>query len=375
MLLIPGPVSCTESVIDALGRDSLSHTGAEFASVFQRVIINLRKLFNSSKDSGSLPIVLAGSGTLGFDLIGSNLCPTGKEKLLLLSTGYFSDELGECLSEFYRLDVTVLSSEQVGGGINLDVLAKMLQETKYDLVLMTHVDTSTGVLNDIEKISGLVHSHSPDSLVVVDAVCSLGCESIEFDKWGLDFVFSASQKALGAPPGLSVSIISDRALKVALKEIDGVDAPPRPYFTSLKKWVPSIESYEAGGKVHYFATPPIQLILSLDVALKELLGTDYVTEHLSRSNWLKQQVVEDLKLKLVTLGPIEKTAHGLAAIYVSNPPEVMKRLQGIDIAGGIHPAIKTKYIRIGLMGRDATEENLSRILRVVQEVESESESQ
>lgn len=372
MLLIPGPVSCTNPVIDALGQDSLSHTGSEFVKVFQRVLLNLRKLFNSSKESGSLPLVLAGSGTLGFDLVGSNLCPIGKEKLLLLSTGHFSEELGECLSQFYKLDVTVLSSEQVGGGINLDVLQEMLQKTKYELVLMTHVDTSTGVLNDIEKISGLVHSYSPESLIVVDAVCSLGCESIEFDKWGLDFVFSASQKALGAPPGLSVCIISERALKLALKEIDGVDAAPRAYFTSLKKWVPSIQSYELGRKVHYFATPPIQLILSLDVALKELLETDYVANHLLRSNWLKEQVVEKMRLRLVTLGPIEKTGHGLAAIYVSNPPEVMKRLQGIDIAGGIHRAIRTKYIRIGLMGRAATEKNLSKVLEVVQEVESES---
>lgn len=372
MLLIPGPVSCTDSVIDALGQDSLTHTGSRFAETFKRVLLNLRKIFNSSKESGSLPLVFAGSGTLGFDLVGSNLCPTGKEKLLLLSTGYFSEELCECLREFYKLDVTVLSSEQVGAGINLVVLQEMLQETKYDLVLMTHVDTSTGVLNDVERISGLVHSHSPESLIVVDAVCSLGCESLEFDRWGLDFVFSASQKALGAPPGLSISIISERALRLVLKERNDVDAPPRPYFTSLKKWVPSIQSYELGGKVHYFATPPIQLISSLDVALKELLETDYVTNHLSRSNWLKKQVVEGMKLRLVTLGPVEKTAHGLAAIYVSNPSEVMKRLQGIDIAGGIYPAIGTKYIRIGLMGRDATKENLSKVLEVVQEVESES---
>lgn len=77
------------------------------------------------------------------------------------------------------------------------------------------VDTSTGVLSPAERFAKLIREHSPESLIILDAVCSVASEEIRFDDWGLDMVISATQKGLGAPPGLSVCMLSGRAVKAS----------------------------------------------------------------------------------------------------------------------------------------------------------------
>jgi alanine-glyoxylate transaminase/serine-glyoxylate transaminase/serine-pyruvate transaminase len=77
------------------------------------------------------------------------------------------------------------------------------------------VDTSTGVLSPAARFSKLIKEHSPDSLIVLDSVCSVASEEIRFDDWGIDLVISATQKGLGAPPGMNVLMASGRAIKVS----------------------------------------------------------------------------------------------------------------------------------------------------------------
>ena len=95
----------------------------------------------------------------------------------------------------------------------LPALTAALQQKKYKLLTFTHVDTSTGVLSPAAQIAQTVRSVSPDTLVVVDAVCSVASEEIRFDEWGLDVVLTACQKGLGTPPGLSVLVASQRAVR------------------------------------------------------------------------------------------------------------------------------------------------------------------
>ena len=129
------------------------------------------------------------------------------------------------------------------------------------------MDTSTGVLSPAEHIASLVKKHSPDTLIALDAVCSVASEEIRFDDWGLDMVISATQKGLGAPPGLSVVMASERAIKVGHKtrsmtEVQTYEnrkTPPQGYYISWKQWLPVMQAYEAG-KPLYFATrksPPL----------------------------------------------------------------------------------------------------------------------
>lgn len=113
--------------------------------------------------------------------------------------------------ETYGATVTQLKAP-VGGTVPLDSVAAALQEKSYKLLTFTHVDTSTGVLSDAARIAETVRRVSPNTLIVMDAVCSVASEEIRFDDWGLDVVLTASQKGLGTPPGLSVLAASKRAV-------------------------------------------------------------------------------------------------------------------------------------------------------------------
>ncbi len=191
----------------------------------------LRKLFQTSS-SASQPFVLSGSGTLGWDVVASNLVEPG-EDVLVLGTGYFSDGFADCL-RVYGANVTELKAP-VGARPQLPEIEKALSEKKFKMLTVTHVDTSTGVLSELKALSELVHKVSPDTLIIVDGVCSVACEEIAFDEWKLDGVVTASQKAIGVPAGLSISMFSGKAIKA----FQDRKAPPGSYFASMKNWLPS----------------------------------------------------------------------------------------------------------------------------------------
>jgi alanine-glyoxylate transaminase/serine-glyoxylate transaminase/serine-pyruvate transaminase len=191
----------------------------------------LRKLFKTT-DPSSQPFVISGSGTLGWDLVAANLAEPGDD-VLVLHSGYFADSFADCF-ETYGVKATQLKAP-IGSRPQLPEIEKALKEKKYKLLTVTHVDTSTGVLSELKSLSELVHRVSPETLIIVDGVCSVGCEDIEFDEWKLDGVITASQKAIGVPAGLSISMYSGRAIKA----FQSRKTPPGSYFASMKNWLPS----------------------------------------------------------------------------------------------------------------------------------------
>ncbi|KAL3229816.1 Alanine--glyoxylate aminotransferase 1 [Nakaseomyces bracarensis] len=356
-LLIPGPVILSDSVQRALDVPSLSHTSPEFGTILQRTLKNTRKLFRADEKKGQA-FVIAGSGTLGWDIVGANLINQG-DNALVVSTGVFSDFFAECL-EAYGANVDKLTAE-TGESVPLESIRSQLSKKNYKVVTLTHVDTSTAVLTDVKAAADLIHKESPDSYIVVDGVCSIGCEEFEFDKWNIDYCLTASQKAIGAPAGLSISMASQRVIDFVKSD----QYKMKSFFTSLKKWTPIMEGYEAGTP-KYFATPAIQAINSLDVAIQEILADGLEArweKHAEISKWFKDKVTNELGLKLVTKYPSECAAHGLTAIYVDEPGKVIGALKanGVVIAGGILPSISTKYIRVGHMGVTACDPSVEYI--------------
>ncbi|KAG0666308.1 hypothetical protein C6P45_000269 [Maudiozyma exigua] len=366
-LLIPGPIKMSPEVIGALGQQSVSHTCPTFTDSFRDSLTKLRRVYGADSTKG-IPLIISGSGTLGFDLVGSNLIDSKKDNVLVLSTGFFSDEFHEAISQYYVEDaskqVTRLGAPNAGATVSIDEIERELGSKQYDLIVMTHVDTSTGVLLDVESIANLVHKVSPDTLIAVDTVCSLGCETIEFDKWGLDICISASQKAIGAPPGLSLGMVSENALK----KHESLSSKSGSYYTSFTKWLPILRSFESG-KSAYFATPPVQMIDSLRIALTQILEYSFdnqtgiharIAKHKQTSDNFKTAVVEQMKQELVS-GSLNNSAHGLTAIYVKDPPSVIQYMakHGYTITGGIHKDIKSKYIRVGHMGISACDDSLN----------------
>ncbi len=194
----------------------------------------LRQLFQTS-DPSSQPLVVSGSGTLGWDMVAANLVEPGDE-VLVLHTGYFGDGFADCF-ETYGVKPTQLKAP-IGSRPQLPEIERALREKKYKMITVTHVDTSTGVLSEVQPLAELVGRVSPDTLIVVDGVCSVGSEEICFDKWGLDVVLTASQKGVGCPAGLSIMMVSGRAMQ----RFKDRTVPPGSYFGSFKNWLPSMQA-------------------------------------------------------------------------------------------------------------------------------------
>lgn len=210
---------------------SESHTGPGFVATFGEALSMLRKLFQTT-DPSAQPFIISGSGTLGWDLVAANLVEAG-EHALVLSTGYFSDGFADCL-ETYGAKVTKIIGP-IGGRPQLPEVEKALSENKYKILTVTHIDTSTGVLSELKDLTAMVKRVSPETLVIADGVCSVACEEIAFDTWGLDGVVTASQKAIGCPAGLSISMFSGKAMAAVQKR----KTAPASYFASMKNWTPS----------------------------------------------------------------------------------------------------------------------------------------
>ncbi|TKA64453.1 hypothetical protein B0A49_07231 [Cryomyces minteri] len=362
-LLIPGPIEFDDQVLQAMSHYSESHVGAPFVAVFGEALSMLRELFQTTNPA-SQPFVISGSGTLGWDQVAANLAERGDE-VLVLHTGYFADSFADCF-ETYGVKATQLKAP-IGDRPQLDEVEAELKKKHYKLITVTHVDTSTGVLSEIKALSEMVHKVSPETLVVVDGVCSVGCEEIRFDDWGIDVVITASQKAIGCPAGLSIVMASGRAIE----RFRSRKTPPGSYFGSWKNWLPIMQNYEAK-KASYFATPSPQLVRALHTSLTQILSrplSDRFADHRRASQKVKKAVA-DLGLKQLAAKP-ENQANGMTAIYLPEgltPPEILPNLmkKGVIFAGGLHKEIATKYVRFGHMGVSVTDPKRDEIDRAIE---------
>lgn len=363
LTMIPGPIEFSDGVLGAMSTPSQAHTSPEFIATFQSVLKNLRKLFKSTAP-GAQGYVLAGSGTLGWDVAAGNIVAPG-ENVLVLSTGFFSDSFAECL-EVYGANVDVVTAE-IGDVVPLETIESKLKEKKYSAITITQVDTSTSVVSDVEAISKVVKKASPDTLIVVDGVCSIGVEDLEFDKWGIDFALTASQKAIGVPAGLSIFFASERAVEKALaREKASV------FFALMKKWTPVMKAYESGG-AQYVATPAVQTVTALKVSLDEIFQESLdarFANHARVSDEFKKSMA-DLGLKILPVND-KVAAHGLTSVYFPeglNGPEFLGSLakKGFTVAGGIHKALVGKYFRVGHMGVSVYEGHVEKVTTAIKE--------
>ncbi|KAF2864077.1 aminotransferase [Piedraia hortae CBS 480.64] len=365
-LMIPGPIEVGDEVSQAMTYHAESHVGKPFVNIFGETLEMVRKLFQAT-DKATQPFVITGSGTLGWDQVATNLLEAG-DQVLVLHTGYFADSFADCL-ETYGAKVTQLKAP-IGERPKPDEIEKALGENSYRMLTVTHTDTSTGVLSDIKAITALVRKVSPSTLVVVDGVCSVGCEEIQFTDWDIDCVLTASQKALGCPTGLSILMVSDRAMQ----RFHSRKEKPASYYASWKNWLPIMQNYEAR-KPSYFATPSTQLVRALHASLTNILGRplqERFAQHRDASAKVKA-AVKEVGLKQLAADP-NLQANGMTAFYLPEgitPPDVLPKFlekHDLVLAGGLHKQIATKYLRIGHMGVSVTDQKRSDIGNVVKAV-------
>lgn len=340
--MIPGPVEVPPAVLHEMGRPPQSHVAPAFIERFGRVIEGVRALFRAPDGQ---PFVVAGSGTLAMEMAVVNLIEPG-DPVLVVVTGYFGDRFASVLERF-GARVAILSAEP-GEVPPAAMVDEALDGADYRALFLTHVDTSTGVRLDIEPLAAAARARGV--LTVVDGVCATAGERFEQTAWGVDLALTASQKAIGAPPGLALLVAGPQALATWRER----RSPVAGYYADWGRWLPIMTAYEAR-RPSYFATPPVNLIAALDAALQGLLGEGMEplwarharTARAFRAAW------RALGLALVPARPAI-AANTMSALYYPEGQDsallAAVRDEGVALAGGLHPALRQRSFRVGHMG-------------------------
>jgi len=342
LLMIPGPIEFDPAVIEAMGEATTSHVAPDFIDAFGQALERMRHVWLSPDGQ---PFAIAGSGTLAMDIAAANLVEPG-DRALVVNTGYFSDRMADVL-ERYGAQVDHLRAP-LGDRPSTGEVAAALGQADYKVMAITHVDTSTAVLADVEKWARLSREHG--TLTIVDGVCSVAGEELRQKDWAVDVALTASQKAVGVPPGLALLVAGPEAMAAFHRRRH----PVANYYADWTNWLPIMEAYEAR-RPAYFGTPAVNLIAALNVSLGQILGEgmDARFERHSRMSRAIKAAVSALGLGQVPVRD-EVAAHTLTAPRY--PAGVDSSLlghvnaAGAILAGGLHPHIKTEYFRIGHMG-------------------------
>lgn len=341
LLMIPGPTAISADVLAAGAQAVLSHSSPAFRNTVAESLQQLRELFDAPS---SQPLVATGSGTLAMEIGLVNIVEPG-DRVLMLETGVFAGRF-KTICERNGADGRTLKAP-LGRAPDLDAVRRELAAFKPKVLTITHVDTSTGVRVDVEALARL--GREAGALVVVDGVCSIGGEEYHGDAWGVDVGLTASQKAIGAPPGLAVLTVGPRARAAR----DNRAAPFTGYFTDFENWLPVMESYE-GGSPGYFGTPAVTMLASLHAALDAVIGEGVparIARHARTARAFKAGVDA---LGLRNVAAPEDNANTLTVVY--NPAGVGDELvdavrdEGVTIARAIHPELRGKAFRVGHMG-------------------------
>ena len=343
LLMIPGPIEFEPAVLAALGAPTTSHVAPDFIEAFGQALEKMRQVFLSTDGQ---PFVLAGSGTLAMDTAVANLIEPG-DKALVVNTGFFSDRMAAIL-ERYGAQVTHVKAP-VGGRPTIEEVEAALKNDRFKVMTITHVDTSTAVITDVKALTQLAQQHGV--LSIVDGVCAVAGEELRMSEWGVDVALTASQKAISVPPGLALLVASPRALEAFRQR----KTPVMSYYSDWTNWLPIMEAYE-GRKPSYFGTPAVNLVFALNVSLDQVL-TEGLDARFKRHRALGaavQAAMKSLELNQVPT-QAEFAAHTLSAprypqgiTQADLLPKVQKA--GATLAGGLHPAIRAEYFRIGHMG-------------------------
>ena len=204
-LRIPGPTGLPPTVREAGSRQMINHRGPEFAAMLDRILTGMRPYFGTSSDIA----IITTAGTGGLEAAVVNTLSPG-DRVLGVSIGSFGDRFAK-IARIYGADVTKIEVEW-GQAADPAVLREALEAAPgYRAVLLTHNETSTGVMNPIAALAAVIRDVAPETLILVDSVSGLGAVPFQMDAWGVDVVVTGSQKAWMAAPGLAMIAASPRA--------------------------------------------------------------------------------------------------------------------------------------------------------------------
>ena len=337
-LRVPGPTPVPPEVLAAQATPMINHRGPEFSAIMKRVTQRLQYFFQTTSPVLTYPA----SGTGGQECAIVNLFSPG-DSVVSITIGSFGDRLAK-IASIYGLQVTRIEFPWGQVADPAIVEARLKELPPFKGVLITQNETSTGVTNDVPALTALVRKYNADSLIVVDAVSSLSSIPLNMDAWGLDVVFTGSQKGWMTPPGLMMIAASPRAW-----EANKTAKLPRFYFD----WALTLKQLETVWQ--HPTTPPVSLFYAIDVALEMMLaeGREAIFERHRRAGEYVRGRATAMGLRL--FADPSHASNTVTAIYL--PEEIDgKALLGklrtedhIVFAGG-QAHLKGKIFRVGHLG-------------------------
>ena len=338
MLMIPGPTPVPEAALLAMAKHPMGHRSKEFDAIFAECTENLKWLHQTKSDVLSLTV--SGTGAMEAGII--NFLSAG-DRVLVGTNGKFGERWAE-VAEAYGLNVEIIKAEW---GLPLDpenFREKLEADTEKQIkaVIITHSETSTGVLNDLETINRHVKAHG-EALIMVDAVTSLGAANVPMDAWGIDVIASGSQKAYMIPPGLGFVAVGPKAW-----EAYKTAKLPR-YYLDLGKY-----RKDAAKNTTPF-TPPVNMFFALQVTLQMMKaeGLENVFARHKRLMMTTRAAVQALGLPLFAAdgcaSPAITSVMPPAEVDAQKIRTLMKKRFDIALADG-QDHLKGKIFRIGHLG-------------------------
>ena len=353
LLMGPGPSPVPQRVLRALGSPTLGHLDPQYLTIMDQVCEMLRQIFRTTNP---LTFPVSGTGMAGMECIAVNLVEPGDEVIVGVN-GVFGtrmkDVMERCGAVVHAIECPwgeTFSHDQIAAALAAHPKAKVLG--------IVQAETSTGAHQPIEGISALTRAHG--ALLVVDAVTSLGGHELRVDDWGIDAIYSGTQKCLSCPPGLSPVSFGPRALA----RMDARKTKVQSWYLDVSMLRKYYTGGGGGGRV-YHHTAPINMTYALHEALTIVLeeGLDArVARHAAMHQRLRTGL-ERLGLAYIP----KRSLHSLNCIRVPDGADdagVRRRLleeYGIEIGAGLGP-MAGKAWRIGLMGHGATVRNVDLVL-------------
>ena len=336
-LMIPGPTPVPENVLSSMSKHPIGHRSGDFQEIVQKTTEQLKWLHQTTADV----LTITGSGTAAMEAGIINTLSKG-DQVICGDNGKFGERWVK-VARAYGLDVKVVKADW-GTPLDPNQFKRILEEDtneKIKAVILTHSETSTGVINDLKSINNEVKNHSK-AITIADCVTSLGACNIPMDEWGIDVIASGSQKGYMIPPGLSFVAMSKSAW-----EANNQSNLPK-FYLDLKQYLKTVNQNSNP------FTPAINLYFALEASLTMMQkeGLNNIFARHARHQKATQEGIKAMGLNLFT-----KENFGSPAITAVKPENIdaesirkaIKNDFDILLAGG-QDHLKGKIFRIGHLG-------------------------
>ena len=356
LLLGPGPSNVDPRVLQAMAAPMVGHLDPIFLQTMDRIQDLLRYAFQTQNP---LTIPVSGTGSAAMETAMANLIEPG-DPVLVCINGYFGERMAD-MARRYRGDLHTIH-RPLGEVFTVEEVQAALEARPAKVVAIVHGETSTGTLQPLAEIAGLVRAHG--GLFVVDAVATLGGVPLLVDDLGIDVCYTGSQKCLSVPPGLGPITLGPRAEQALVAR----KTPVASWYFDLT----GVQKYW-GKERTYHHTAPISANFALYEGLR-LLAEEGLEACWARHRRCAEMLWEGLwELDLTLFVPEPYRMVTVTTVRVPDgvdEAQVRGRLRedfNIEIAGGLGE-LKGKVWRIGLMGHSAQEQHVRTLLDALEEI-------